>query len=270
MFKFITERPFWVNLLAAAGLGLLLVFITLQLLGWITNHGAYLTVPAVKGKNTTEAVKFLESKGFDVTIVDSIFTDTLARGTVIKQLPEANATVKVNRTVYLTVNRYVPPMIVMPQLENKNFAYAMDILQRNHLVLGDTTYRPDWMKGTVLEQSYNGKRITAGTKVQWGSRISLVIASGLGDREIVVPDLIGMTYGEAKTILDSTGIAIGSILPLGNVKDTAAAFIYKQSPSHWDIDKKPIYIHTGQLMDLYISSEMIYLEDSTDNKITPP
>ena len=64
MFKFITNRPFWVNLLAAIILGIMLVFLVLQLLGWITKHGEYLTVPTVQGKDMQQAIKLLESKGF--------------------------------------------------------------------------------------------------------------------------------------------------------------------------------------------------------------
>ena len=105
MFKFITNKPFWVNFLAAAVLAFMIIFITLQLLGYITKHGEYLVVPAVKGQSTNEAIKLLESKGFDVVIQDSIYTDTVSKGTIIKQLPDANATVKINRTVFLTVNR---------------------------------------------------------------------------------------------------------------------------------------------------------------------
>jgi len=262
MFKFITDRPFWVNLLAAAALGILLVFITLQMLGWITKHGEYLTVPAVKGKHTDEAIKLLESKGFDVTIQDSIFTDSLPRGSVIKQLPAADATVKVNRTVFLTVNRYVPPMIVMPALEGKNLAYALNLLEKNHLELGDTTYKPDFMKGSVLEQLYNNQKITAGTKVVWGSKISLVIAGGLNDEQIIVPDLIGKTYAEAKSLLEESGINIGAVVGKDAIKDTASAFIYKQSPDRYNDEKKPVYIHPGQIMDVYISQIMI-LPDST-------
>ena len=262
MFKFITDRPFWVNLLAALGLGLFLVFLILQMLGWITKHGEYLTVPAVKGMHTQEAIKLLEAKGFDVTIQDSIFTDTLQRGSVIKQLPDANATVKINRTVFLTVNRYVPPMIVMPALEGKNLAYALNILQKNHLVLGDTSYKPDFMKGSVLEQLYKGQKITPGTNIEWGSKISLVIAGGFVDEKIAVPDLIGKTYAEGKAILESNGINIGAIVGKDAIRDTANAFIYKQSPDRFDDAKRPVYIHPGQLMDIYISQIMI-LPDST-------
>jgi len=257
MFKFITNRPFWVNLLAAALLAFLLIFLVLEMLGWITKHGEYLTVPAVKGKPTQEAITLLESKGFDVTIQDSIFTDTMPRGIVLKQLPDADATVKVNRTVFLTVNRYSPPMIVMPALEGKSFGFAMDLLLRNHLQLGDTTFKPDFMKGSVLEQRFNGEKIEAGTKVVWGSKISLVIAGGLQDEQILVPDLVGKTFVEGKAELEAGGINIGAIVANGVIKDTATAYIYKQNPASFDDEKKPGYIHPGQLMDIYISQVMI-------------
>ena len=269
MFKFITDRPFWVNLLAAAVLGLLLIFLTLQMLGWITKHGDYLTVPAVKGKSSVDAIKLLESKGFDVTIQDSVFTDSLPRGIVIKQLPDADATVKVNRTVFLTVNRYMPPMIVMPALEGKSLGFATDLLLRNHLVLGDTTYKPDFMKGSVLEQYYLGKKIAAGTNLPWGSSISLVIAGGLDEVQIMVPDLVGKTFSEAKAALEASGINIGAVIAKDAIKDTAAAFIYKQSPERYNDEKQPVYIHPGQLMDVYISKILI-LPDSTNKTITKP
>ena len=270
MFKFITERPFWVNLLAAAVLGFLLIFLILQTLGWITKHGEYLVVPAVKGKSTSEAIKLLESKGFDVTIQDSVFTDTLARGIVIKQLPDADATVKINRTVFLTVNRYMPPMISMPALEGKSFGLALDILQRNHLQLGDTTFKPDFMKGSVLEQLYNGNKIEAGSKIVWGSKISLVIAGGLQDEQIMVPNLIGKTFSEGKVLLESSGINIGAVIGKDAIKDTATAFIYKQNPGRYNEEKQPIFIHPGQLMDIYISQLMILPEDSTTTIINKP
>ncbi|MEO5890644.1 MAG: PASTA domain-containing protein [Ferruginibacter sp.] len=265
MFKFITNKPLWVNFLAAVVLIFLLVFLMLQLLGWITKHGEYLTVPAVKGKDMQEAIKLLESKGFDVTIQDSVYTDSLPRGSVIKQLPDADATVKINRTVFITVNRYIPPMIAMPQLEGKSLSFALDLLARNHLRLGDTSYKPDFMKGSVLEQKYNGNKISPGAKVRWGSKISLVIAGGLNEQQMMVPDLIGLTFAQAKSQLESMGINVAGIIGEGIIKDTAAAFIYKQNPQPFDDEKKPIYIRPGQLMDLYISPVMIQVRDSTDS-----
>lgn len=255
MFKFITHKPFWVNLLAAGILGLLIIFGVLMMLGKITRHGEYLVVPEVVGKSTEEAVKFLESKGFDVLIQDSVYVDTAQKGTVLKQLPDPNSTVKVNRTVFLTVNRLTLPLVDVPDLVGKTLGYALVILDRNHLKLGDTTSRPDFMKGSVLEQSFNGRAIEPGSKIPYGSAISLVIAGGLSEEKFPVPDLVNMTLSEARPILDSNQITIGAIIPDPDVTDTSAAFIWKQDPPRYNASKELMFMKAGQIMDLFLSKE---------------
>jgi beta-lactam-binding protein with PASTA domain len=267
VFKFITNKSIWVNLIAAITLAILLIFLLLELLGWITKHGEYLTVPGLIGKDYKQSIVLLESKGFDVIIQDSIYNDTLSRGTIIKQLPDSNSTVKINRTVYLTVNRYIPPMVIMPSLEGKSFGFALELLKRNHLLLGDTIMKADFMQGTILEQNYKGYRIPPGNKVQWGSRISLVIAGGLMDQETMVPDLVGLTYGEAKAQLDLLGVNIAAVITEGLVTDTLSAFIYKQSPETMDEEKRPLFIRSSQLMDLYISSVKKSPTDTVQSQI---
>lgn len=262
MFKFLTHRPFWVNLLAAIALALLMVFVFLQLLGVITKHGKHLTVPSVMGKSTAEAVRFLEEKGFVVIIQDSIYTDTAKMGIVLKQLPDPNSTVKINRTVFLTVNRVTLPLVEMPSLEGKTFNYALIILERSHLTLGDTSTKPDFMRGSVMEQLYKGKRVQYGTKVPWGSRIDLVIAGGLSEERFLVPSVVGLTLSEATTLLEAAGLSVGATIPLGIITDTASAYVYKQNPPKLTTDQQPLYIKSGQLMDLFISQQMIVV-DST-------
>ncbi len=253
MFKFITHRSFLVNLLAAAALGFLIIFLILQLLGWITKHGEHLTVPAVTGKSTNEAIKFLEEKGFEVVISDSVYTDTVKRGTVIKQLPDANSTVKINRTVFITVNRYVPPMIVMPPLVGKNFNYVLEIMQRNHLKLGDTTFRFDFMKGTVMDMLYKGDRIQAGSKIQWGSKIDLVLSAGLDEStNKEVPEFYGKTYGEIKAELDGLGVLVTIVAP--GVTDTMNAYVSRQMPPHRDVNNNLQYIKPGMVMDIILQA----------------
>ncbi|MBS1761860.1 MAG: PASTA domain-containing protein [Bacteroidetes bacterium] len=246
-------KSFWLNLLAAVILIALVIFLFLQLLGSITKHGQYLTVPGVLNKNTADAVKFLEDKGFEVVIQDSVFIDSLARGVVLKQLPDPNSTVKINRTVYLTVNRVTPPLVDMPALEGKSISYALELLKRSHLLLGDTTYRSDFMKNSVLEQSYAGNAINSGSKIPWGSKIDLVIGSGLDKTIIPVPSLMGLTFSEAKIVLETNNIMLGAVIVEPDVLDTAAAFIYKQSPPKLNEQNEPNYIQPGQIMDVWLS-----------------
>jgi eukaryotic-like serine/threonine-protein kinase len=252
VFKFIARQNFFVNLLAAIILVLLAGFIFFQSLGWITNHGKYLKVPSVAGKNVDEAVKLLENQGFDVVITDSLYNDSLPLNTVKKQIPDPDATVKVNRTVFLNINPVVLPMIDMPKLEGLSYRFALDKLAKSNLKLGDTTMRPDFMKGSILEQNYNGSKILAGTKIRWGSTIDLVVGGGLEAQPIKVPDLNGLTVAEAKGILKDKGILLASILTSGSVTDTLNAFVYKQNPEVLDIDKSPIYIKPGQTMDIWV------------------
>lgn len=266
MFKFITNRPFWVNLLAAIAIAFLLLFLFLKMLGWITKHGEYLKVPAVTGMKTVDAVKLLEKQGFEVYIQDSVFTDTAARGVVLKQLPDPEATVKINRTVFITVNRMVPPMIEMPGLEGQNLNFALMLLERNHLKLGDTIYKPSFMLGSVLEQQFNGIRIPEKTKIQWGSRITLIIGGGLAGEQIQVPNLVGMTFAEAKAYLEEHQINMGAVVPDGKLTDTASAFVYQQRPDIYDLDKRPQFIQPGQVMDLYISQVMKLPADTASVK----
>jgi eukaryotic-like serine/threonine-protein kinase len=254
VFKFISKQPFWINLLAALLLIFLLGFLFLQSLSWFTNHGSYLKVPSVAGQKTDDAVKYLEDRGFDVIITDSVYNDTLPLNTVKKQLPDAGATVKVNRTVYLNVNPVVLPLVEMPKIEGLSFRFAMERLAKNHLKLGDTTYRPDFMKGTVLEQNYNGNKILPGTKLRWGAAVSLVIGGGLAQEQIPVPELYGLMLGDAKAQLEAKGITLAAILASGSIKDTLKAFVYKQNPEARNDEGQLNFMQPGQTIDLWISA----------------
>lgn len=222
-------------------------------LKWLTNYGDYLKVPSVKGKNVDAGIKLLEDQGFEVVIQDSVYFDNQPKYTILRQLPEADATVKANRTVFLTINRAMPPLIDMPKLEGLSLRYALEKLQKNHLKLQDTVYRPDFMKGSVLEQQYKSARINAGTKVPWGSRITLVIGAGLQAQPVPVPDLLGLTFTEAKQMLEEKGISLAAVVPMPGVKDTANAFVYKQNPETLDIDNGRLFIQPGQTMDIWLS-----------------
>ncbi|MEO8823092.1 MAG: PASTA domain-containing protein [Ginsengibacter sp.] len=255
MFKFIAKQSFIVNLLVAVALIFLLSVLFFQSLGWLTHHGESLRVPAVEGKNVDSAVDLLKEQGFDVVITDSLYNDSLPLNTVKKQLPDVGATVKVNRTVFLNVNPVALPMVEMPNLDGLSFRFAVDKLNKNHLLLGDTTYKPNFMKGSVLEQQYNGKKIAFGEKVRWGSKIDLVIGGGLEAIKIPVPDLTGMTVEEAKGILQDKGILLAAILSTENITDTAKAYIFRQNPEVDDYNSTPNYIQPGQTMDIWIQPE---------------
>ena len=265
--KFITHRPLWLNIIAGILLGTGLFAVMLLSLNWITHHNKFKTVPSVTGKNYTDASRLLEKAGFDVEIQDSLYSDTTKPMMVLKQVPESDAVVKINRTVYLTISRAVPPMVEMPNLVGYSFRNAEMVLKNLNMRIGDTTFRPDFAKYSVLEQRYSGTVITPGTKVRMGSSISLVLGDGVGEREFAVPDIIGMRFGDAKQMLESSGLGFGVVM--GDITDTLNSFIYWQNPGRFDDDKKLQHIRSGQLMDVKLQLEKPVKKDSTNTTIVP-
>src|SRR3982751_5313247 len=220
MAKSITSRPLWANILTGVVLALVILFLFILSLRWLTQHGNSRTVPSVAGRKYEDAKKFLEKEGFDVVIQDSVYVDTLPPSGVIRQVPEPDAMVKVNRTVYLTINRSIPPLVEMPNLVGYSLRNAQMVLKNMGLRIGDTSFKPDFARNSVLEQRYDGSAITAGTKLRQGSAISLVLGNGVGQYEFAVPVLTGYTLGQAKAMLNSKGINIGSVVADPGVTDT--------------------------------------------------
>jgi beta-lactam-binding protein with PASTA domain len=220
----------------------------------ITNHGEYLVVPEVKGKNYVDIQEQLESQGFEVVIQDSIYVDSIAPNAIIKQFPEPEATVKVNRVIYLTVNCTVPPTISMPNLIGMSFRNALLELRSLGLKMGDTTFIPDMAKNAVKDQLVEGVQIKPGAPISMGTKIDLLIGSGLGGGAVPVPDLFGLTYPEAKLVMELNGITPGVILLDEGLIDTTLGFIYWQNPNPFDEQLNANMIRAGQLMDIRVSA----------------
>jgi beta-lactam-binding protein with PASTA domain len=248
------QRSIVVNIGFGIIISLVILLLFLQTLNFWTNHGEYLRVPEVKGKTLSEATELLEDQGFDVIIQDSIFQDTVPPLAVLKQFPEPEATVKVNRTVYLTINRATAPLVDMPNLVGMSFRNAELELKAKGLKLGDTTFVPDIAKNAVKEQLLEGESLRPGTKIPMGSVISLVLGAGIGAEDLAVPDLFGMPYMEALTLLEASGINLGVVLPDPDLRDTTAGFVYWQNPPRFNEERKLNRIRTGQMMDIRLSA----------------
>jgi len=254
MFRFITRRPLWVNILAGIILALAVFSMVILSLGWLTHHNDAKTVPPLLGKTLAQAEKILADAGFEVVVQDSVFYDTLKPLQVVRQVPDEYEMVKSNRTVYLTINRAEPPLVEMPNIVGYSLRSAEFTLNNMGLKLGDTTFKPDFAKNTVLEQLYNGVSIQPGAKIRQGARIDLVIGSGLGT-SFLVPNLIGLTYAEAKALLDEKKIGIGSVILSAGVADSAGAFVYRQNPERYDVEGNARSIRPGQIVDVWLSQE---------------
>ncbi len=270
MFKFITKQNFFVNLAVAVVLTVLIIFIFFSSLDWLTHHDENIKVPSITGRNITDATQLLESQGFEVAVQDSVYVDTAAKSSVVRQSPEADAIVKKNRTIYLTINRAVAPLVDMPDLRGFSFQSAQMYLQSVGLRLGDTGYRPDIARNSVLEQRFNNQTLLPGTKISMGSAIELVLGDGIGNALMKVPDLTGMSLADARSYLSSLNIGVGAVVPDADVQDQDNAFVYRQNPAATAPDGgQQNRIHPGQAIDVYISTQQPVVDTVAQQPPTP-
>jgi beta-lactam-binding protein with PASTA domain len=257
----IVQKPLWQNILIGIGGLFFLLIVFFLSLGWITGYGKTAKVVSVVGQSYVAAQQQLEKEGFEVVILDSIYVDSIAKLAVIRQTPEADEIVKAGRTIYLTINRMVPPQVEMPSLVGFSLKSAELYLQSLQLKLGSVTYKPDFARNAVLDQLFNGVPIAQGVKIPLGSTIGLVIGTGVGGEETDMPNLVGLTYVDAKNLLLLQHINIGSVLSLETIKDSATSFVFRQTPGYLStkLDSLtgmpvPNKIRQGQLVDLYLSN----------------
>ena len=230
MFRFITTRPFWINLLVAIALVFAIFAFFFMSLGALTKHDDNKKVPDIVGKSTDEAIRILKENGLRVEVQDSVYIDSLPKSSVVKQSPDAQAIVKVNRTIFLTVNRLAAPMVDMPDLRGFSVTSAELLMQNLGLKLGGTSYINDIAKNAVKQQLVNNAEIQPGTKIPVGSTIFLVLGNGAGSESMEVPDIVGMSLDEATDYLQTFKVSIGTINADPNVSDQGSAEIYKQDP----------------------------------------
>ncbi len=244
---FVTSKAFFISILLAV------VFIVGSMMlvdNWLsdyTHHGESITVPDLRGMTEERLEKFIEDKHLRYKIVDSLFQNGKAPGTVIEQDPAPDSKVKEDRTIYLTINSAKPPKVKMPNLVDVSFRQAEAILQTYGLQVGQTIYKPDLAKNAVLSQQYKGRPIAAGTEIYKGSSIDLILGDGLGNSVVNVPNLIGMTQDEALFVLRGSAINVGTITFDDGVRNKETAKIYKQSP-----DATGHIIKQGEAVDIWL------------------
>ncbi len=227
----ILKKPLWMNMLIGFGVAICLFIIFFFSLGWITGNGETEKVPAVIGLDVLAAEKNLTALGFDVELQDSIYVDTLARNAVLRQTPEADEVVKKGRTVYLTINRVIAPQVDMPNLVGFSIKSAETYLKVLGLRLGSIQMVPDQNKNVVIDQLVNGKPIAPGSKIPSGTLIHFLVGDGGASGGMFMPDLVGLTYEQAKAQLISLGLNLGVVSVNGSIGDSASAFVFDQNPS---------------------------------------
>lgn len=264
--RFLISKVFYRQLLISIGVALALLFIAWQGLAIFTRHGNHIAVPDYTGMTPDEIMLFHLDKGLEFIILDSVYDSQRVPGTIVMQDPLPNSLVKEGRKVYLTKVAILPEQVAMPDLVDLTFRQAISTLETYGLRIGKLEYVPDIARNAVLQQLHEGQIIEPGTYIIKSSSVDLVIGRGLGNEQIPVPFLLGLTKEEAHQLITASYLNPGA-----NIFECEAdsnARVYKQSPA-WSADA---FLKMGEQVDLWYRSALefdfdsllqMYLPDST-------
>ncbi len=269
--RFLLSKKFFSHLGIAFAVGIILILAVLLWLRIYTHHGQAITVPDLTALTTDEVGDVTTSRQLRYEVIDSVFSNELPRGTVLKQNPKANSRVKKDRKIFLTMNAINPEMVSMPALVGLSNRQSRLALQNAGLILGDISYQPDYARNNVLQQMHNGSVINEGTEISKGTVIDLVLGMGPSSETTRIPDLIGVGLEAATDMIADYYLNIGAITydeSMENAEDTSAAFIWRQYPEFEEFSR----LNMGMEVDIWLSidstllpqPDSILLGDDTD------
>lgn len=208
--------------------GLVLILLLGFFSGFFLSFGKFwssveITVPDVTGKQLTLARQILEDQHLRVTVAEA-YDASVPVGVVVSQTPEAGTKVKEERTITIYVSKGGEEM-EMPNLRGLKQSDAIDKLQQMGLRLGSAyeTFS-DEDSGTVISQDPR-----SGTRISKGQSVDITVSKGQKIKKITVPDVKGVPSDRARTMIEGSGLKVGSISEEESTQ--AAGTVVSQSPS---------------------------------------
>ncbi|WP_375448185.1 PASTA domain-containing protein [uncultured Fibrella sp.] len=239
-----TDLYIHIGLVVAFTVVLVLTFFFVYL-PFSTNHGQTITVPDLKHMSLDELENYLEDRDLRYEVSDCTFVAGGVPLTVFAQYPTPGSNVKEGRKIYLTVIKRTAPTVIMPNLVDQTLRTAELLLRSMGLVMGDLTYEPDLGKNKVLRQYANGQEIKGGSPIAKGTKVDLVVGDGEGNVFFPAPEVVGLPFDEAVTLIQGSGLRVGVRVPVDDPEQEVGTVI-KQKP------KAGERIRVGQSVDVWV------------------
>lgn len=232
----------------------LLVNVGLSLL---TQHGRQIEVPDMSNMSVSEARYTAERAGIRVEVGDSVYVRRMKKGAVFSQNPKAGSMVKKGRRILLTTNAVTPKKVSMPSLVGFSMRQAKAELASKGLSLGRLIYVSDMATNNVLKQLYRNHEIQAGTQIESGAVIDLMVGLSSDENLTYAPDVTRMKYMRAVDAVQENSLNIGRLVfdsSVKNYSDSLNAVVYEQRPGATGLP-----MNMGSEVSLYLTVDELKL-----------
>lgn len=229
-----------------------------------TQHGVEVEVTDVRGMVVAEAQPILEAQDLHLVVIDSTYSDKVPFGTIVEQDPKPMSHAKHGRSVYVTINATTKRQVAVPNLQDMSYRQAETTLRGLGLRV-DTVYdyKPSAYRDLVLDVKRNGESVTPGTKLPVGTLVRLVVGKGMGEEQVEVPSVVGLSLQEARSTLLSYRLIVGAVSYDEPAAEGVAQYVYLQTP------RAGATVVEGDAVTLKLStdpSKAVHSSNTTDNE----
>lgn len=224
------------NLILAFCAVVVFVALSALALNLFTRHNRHKPVPDFIGVHISDVARQARRAGFRVEVVDSIYAPIYGGGSVIEQDPVGGTEVKRGRRIFVTITSHQQKMVPVPFVTGFSLRQARNMIEMAGLEIAELRYTPNIATGNVLAELAGRDTIhrTSNRMLEVGSGLTLVVGRADDAASVVVPKVVGLSLGEAKSRIWERGLNVGEIardkdLNPVNQKD---ARVYRQTPSY--------------------------------------
>jgi serine/threonine-protein kinase len=202
----------------------LVVVLLLALGGWYLGFARYTVTPGILDLSQASAAAKLDKAGLELEVSGHDYSETVARGAVMKTDPGAGERIRKHGTVQVVIS-LGPERHPVPDVKGMTLDQAQAALQDAHLAFGRTI-------GKYSEKIAQGEVITAdpapGSKQRRDTAVDLVVSKGR--KPIKIPDYTGKSAAAATKALTKLGFKVDD--DTRQFSDAVAAGrVITQSPS---------------------------------------
>ncbi len=192
---------------AFAGLFLFLLLFDRVLMPAVVHSGGECILPDVTDLSLKDAEEILQKMGLSLQVLAEEHNPLKPPGIILSQSPTPHRKVKKGRIVKVMVSKG-EKMVLVPYLKGVSLRQAEIMLGEKGLEVGDINWvTSDTFPENVVVASSPSFRLS----VPVGMSVNLEVSLGASPGTVMVPDLVGTSLKETKSILKELGLEIGEI-----------------------------------------------------------
>jgi serine/threonine-protein kinase len=185
--------------------------------------GTQTKVPQLVGLTQTQAIEAITNAELNIEVVE-VFSEVVAKGTVISANPTSGSSLGKDQTVTLTISKG-PEFFSVPNLKDMTLEEVRAALGKIGLQLGEVTYE---FSNDIKKNRAISAKPGFGELAKPNSMVSMVLSKG--PAPVAIPDVTGERSADAITILDTSGF--DSVTIVKEFSNTVSdGIVISQSPT---------------------------------------